>query len=80
MVGDEVAFTSERVAERIGVNRSRVRQLCIEGRFPGAVKMARTWFIPESGVMAYLEQPDKRRKVPVSRETGGEGEGKRAEL
>jgi len=62
VVGGEVCLTSEQVAERIGVNRSRVRQLCIAGRFPGAVKMARTWFIPASGLEAYLEHPDKRRK------------------
>jgi hypothetical protein len=61
-VGDEVALTSEQVAERIGVNRSRVRQLCIDGRFPGAVKMARTWFVPLSAVEAYEKHPDRRRK------------------
>ena len=67
--GGSVVLTAREVSERIGVDTSRIRQLCIEGRFPGAVKLSNRWFIPDSGLAAYLEHPDKRRK-----REGGEGE------
>ncbi len=60
--GGGVVLTGREVAERIGVNDSRVRQLCIAGRFPGAMKVSNRWFIPESGLEEYLRHRDKRRK------------------
>jgi len=68
--GGGAVLTAKEVAERVGVDASRIRQLCIEGRFPGSFVVANRRFIPESGLEAYLANPDKRKKAPVSRETG----------
>ena len=60
--GGSVVLTAKEVAERLGVDASRVRQLCIEGRFPGSFVVANRRFIPESAIEAYLENPDKRKR------------------
>lgn len=39
--------TARIAAKRLGVRESRVRQLCIAGRLPGAMKVGRQWLIPE---------------------------------
>ena len=39
--------TAKETAERLGVRESRVRQLCIADRLPGAAKVGRQWLIPE---------------------------------
>lgn len=39
--------TATAAAERLGVRESRVRQLCIAERIPGAVKVGRQWLIPK---------------------------------
>ena len=38
------------VAIVLNVDRSRVKLLCRQGRFEGAVKIARNWVIPRSSV------------------------------
>ena len=52
--------TTKQVAERLGVNDSRVRQLLIAGRFPEAVKTGRDWWIPKGAVP---RPPNRGRKV-----------------
>ena len=40
----------------IGVNNSRIRQICIEGRFQGAFKVGETWLIPRNTVENYTKK------------------------
>lgn len=40
----------------IGVNNSRIRQICIEGRFQGAFKVGETWLIPRNLVENYTKK------------------------
>lgn len=44
-------------AERIGRDPATVRQKCLRGTLPGAVKIGRDWFVP-----ADAEYPDSRVK------------------
>ena len=62
-VEGDVLLTGREVADRLDVDDSRVRQLCIAGRFPGALKLSNRWFIPEAAVEEYERHPDKRVKV-----------------
>ena len=56
-------WTSRQLAEVGGVNRSRIRQLCIEGRFPGAFKLGNSWVIPDEDARVWLDSDrDRRRK------------------
>ena len=40
----------------INVNNSRIRQLCIEGRFQGAFKVGDSWLIPRNIVENYTKK------------------------
>lgn len=71
MVEGRAMLTGREVAERIGRDDSRVRQLCIAGRFPGAVKVSNRWFIPEAAVEEYERHPDERRKRVVQEGEAG---------
>ena len=43
----EVQFlTTTEAAERLGVSRVTICRWCRQGRFPGALKFARAWYIP----------------------------------
>jgi len=43
----EVQFlTTTEAAERLGVSRGTICRWCRQGRFPGALKFARAWYIP----------------------------------
>lgn len=44
---------AEEAAEMIKVNQSRIRQICIAGRFKGAFKVGNIWFIPRVSVKGY---------------------------
>ncbi len=39
-------LTTDQAARRLRVTPSRIRQLCITGRIPGAQFIGRQWFIP----------------------------------
>jgi len=54
-------WTTSELAEDQGVSPSRIRQLCIEGRFPNAVKRGRDWMIPDDDVQAWLNSDRDRR-------------------
>jgi len=54
-------WTAETLAQAEGFNPSRVRQLCLEGRFPGARKLGKAWIIPDDDVQAWREQDRDRR-------------------
>jgi len=72
VVGGAVVLTGREVADRLGIDDSRVRQLCIAGRFPGAMKVSNRWFIPESGLDEYLQQ-GRDWRVKVAPKSGGVG-------
>lgn len=55
--------TTREVAERLGVNDSRIRQLLLEGRFPGAIKVGSKergqWLIPKGAKPVGTQQIEK---------------------
>ena len=46
-------LTVSEAAQALEVNNSRIRQICIEGRFEGAFKRGGSWFIPRKAVEIY---------------------------
>ena len=66
-IGMETKYlTAEEFAAREGRTSVRVRVLCREGRFPGAIKKGSSWLIPESAVYPadnrFVEEPKRPRK------------------
>ena len=56
-------MTLKEASEKWGVSSRQVNYYCVEGRFPGAVKMAGVWLIPKEA-----EKPmDKRRKCGATK-------------
>lgn len=51
-------LTTREVAAKLGVSRRRVQALRLKERFPGAIKMGRDWFIPDTDLKAF-----KRRRA-----------------
>ena len=49
-------------AELLGVSDARIRQLCLEGAFVGAMKRGNWWFIPRTSVEAFQSDPSIRRR------------------
>ena len=49
-------LTVDEAAQIRGVNSSRIRQICIEGKFEGAFKRGGAWFIPRKAVEIYKPQ------------------------
>jgi len=45
-------LTSQQYAKLHGLTDSRIRQLCIAGKIPGAVKFGRVWAIPADAMVA----------------------------
>lgn len=43
-------LTTTQVAAQLGLCQSRIRQLCLAGKLPGAYKMGRDWVIPENSI------------------------------
>ena len=54
--------TALEAAQITGLNDSRIRQICIEGKFAGAFKIGDTWLIPRKSVSRYM--PGKRGRKP----------------
>lgn len=50
------------VSEKWGISNRRVRALCIEGRIEGAVKIGRSWSIPEDVVKPVDKRETKKSK------------------
>ena len=56
-------YSGPEVARLIKVNNSRVRQLCLSGRFSGAFKFGDTWLIPREAVENYTRlKPGKKKR------------------
>lgn len=50
------------VAGLLHVNNSRVRQICLAGRFAGAFKFGDTWLIPRDAVAGYRRMKPGKKK------------------
>jgi excisionase family DNA binding protein len=67
-------LTLKQAAERAGVTPSRMRQLVLKKRFPGAIKPGHDWLIPEADLVRYMQEDrdrryrDNRRPEPTSRQ------------
>ena len=44
---------AEEAAELMKVHKSRIRQICLAGRFQGAFKMGNNWLIPRDSLRGY---------------------------
>ena len=56
-------MTLKEASEKWGVSSRQVNYYCVDGRIPGAVKMAGVWLIPKEA-----EKPmDKRRKCGATK-------------
>lgn len=51
--GDGESVSTSEAATRLEISDRRVRQLCLEGRFPSARKAGHTWLISENDVVNY---------------------------
>ena len=51
-------MTLREASEKWGVSSRQINYYCVEGRIPGAVKMAGVWLLPK----AAYKPADKRRK------------------
>ena len=51
-------MTLKEASEKWGVSSRQVNYYCVDGRIPGAVKMATIWLIPKNTG----KPPDRRRK------------------
>ncbi len=45
---EEQFETTASAAERLGFSRITIRRWCRQGRFPGALKFARAWYLPRT--------------------------------
>jgi len=55
-------YSGPEVANLLHVNNSRVRQICLAGRFNGAFKFGDTWLIPRASVAGYTRgKPGKKK-------------------
>ena len=44
-------------AKTLGISTARIRQLCLDGRFEGALKIGRSWIIPREAVLNHKPLP-----------------------
>ena len=58
----EEFYSGPEVASLLHVNNSRIRQICLAGRFNGAFKFGDTWLIPRVAVAGYTRgKPGKKK-------------------
>ena len=62
---DELLSTQQ-VSKLTGLSGARVRLLCQQGRFPGALKVSRDWVVPRSGAEFFLRHDRDRRRREFS--------------
>jgi len=55
--------TTQQAAERLGLTDSRIRQLAIAGRIPGALKVGSMWFVPDDAVIEDLRKKRSKKEV-----------------
>lgn len=73
---ESLILTTAQAAERLGVSTARIRQLCAQGRFPGAFRAGRDWMIPAEAVQAFTPNPigvrldrEQRKNIPPETKT-----------
>jgi hypothetical protein len=50
-------LSTKQTAARLVLCDSRVRQLCIQGRLPGAIKIGRDWLVPKDSMPTRKGKP-----------------------
>ena len=53
-------MTLKEASEKWGVSSRQVNYYCVDGRIPGAVKMAGVWLIPKDAEKTNRRQDEKR--------------------
>ena len=70
----EKLYSIAETAEILGLQPVRTRELCRQGRLPGAQKVGRDWVIPESAIQSYTPGSPGRPRPPgikdILREAG----------
>lgn len=62
-------FDSISAARELNVTDSRIRKLCSEGRFEGALKTGRAWIIPKVSIINFTRlRPKSTKKEPSDKE------------
>jgi len=64
-------LTAKQAAEKAGVSDAWIRELCGQGRFPGAIQPGRDWFIPTSDIELWLTTIDRDRRKKAYRQKMG---------
>ena len=70
----EKLYSIAETAEMLGLQPVRTRELCRQGRLPGAQKIGRDWVVPERAIKEYKPRHPGRPKPPkikdILREAG----------
>ena len=70
----EKLYSIAETAEMLGLQPVRTRELCRQGRLPGAQKVGRDWVVPERAIKEYKPGTPGRPKAPkikdILREAG----------
>ena len=70
----EKLYSIAEAAEMLELQPVRTRELCRQGRLPGAQKVGRDWIVPESAIKEYKPGSPGRPKAPkikdILREAG----------
>lgn len=53
----ERMYTTAQVQKETGIKRSMIARWCRAGKFPGAKRIGKSWWLPETGVHLLLEVP-----------------------
>ena len=65
---DKDYVDSPEAARILNVDDSRIRRLCLDGRFEGAIKAGKSWLIPRISVMNFKRlRPRSIMKTPNDR-------------
>lgn len=59
-------LTVPQFAAMVGLDVSRIRLLCTQGRIRGAVKVGRNWILPDRAVILPPKGTPAKRKQPPS--------------
>jgi excisionase family DNA binding protein len=74
----EKYITVTDAAKQLNLTSGHVRQLCIDGKFPEAEKMGKTWIIPREAVEKY--QPEEKGFAAVWKKKHAREAAQQAEL
>lgn len=66
-------YTTAEAAELVGLEARSVKEYCRLGRFPGAEKRGRDWFVPGADLIAYQDHIADPERPQVGRPRNLEG-------